>query len=74
MNNGLLDPAIISFVFAPLVVTVSCLLAGLPLGIAGLLRRERLRQLSVMGMLLSIGIIGYFAAVMSFIAVGPYGD
>jgi hypothetical protein len=51
-----------------------CLLAGLPLGLAGLLRHERLRWLSVMGMLLSTGIIGYFVIVMHFTAGGPNGD
>jgi hypothetical protein len=69
------DPdAVIGAVKVIILLTLSCLLAGLPLGIAGLLRRERLRRLSVMGMLLSIGIIGYFVTVMSFIAAGPYGD
>lgn len=66
--------AVIGAVKVIILLTLSCLLAGLPLGIAGLLRRERLRQLSVMGMLLSIGIIGYFVAAMSFIAAGPHGD
>lgn len=55
-------------------LTFLCLLAGLPLGIAGLLRGERLRALSVMGMLLSTGIVGYFLVVMSFVAGGPNGD
>jgi hypothetical protein len=59
---------------AILVLTLCCLLAGLPLGFGGLLRRERLRWLSVLGIFLSTGIIGYFLVVMSFLAGGPNGD
>lgn len=55
-------------------LTIFCLLAGLPLGLAGLLRRERLRWLSVMGMILSLCIISYFMAVMHFTSGGPNGD
>lgn len=51
-----------------------CLLAGLPLGLAGWLRRERLRWLSMVGMLLSASLIGYFLIVMSFLAGGPNAD
>ncbi len=51
-----------------------CLPAGLPLGLAGLLRRERLRWLSALGMLISVCIIGYFLTVMNFVAGGPNGD
>ena len=69
------DPdVVIGAVKVIILLTLSCLLAGLPLGIAGVLRRERLRWLSVMGIVLSAGIIGYFVTVMSFIAAGPYGD
>ncbi len=50
------------------------LLAGLPLGIAGLLRRERLRWLSVLGMVSSLSITSYFILVMHFVDGGPNGD
>jgi len=46
------------------------LLAGLPLGIAGLLRRERLRWLSVLGMVSSLSITSYFILVMHFVDGG----
>jgi hypothetical protein len=51
-----------------------CQLAGLPLGLAGWLRRERLRWLSLLGMILSVCVIGYFFTVMHFTAGGPNGD
>ncbi len=51
-----------------------CLLAGLPLGLAGWLRRERMRWLSALGMILSLCIISYFMAVMHFTDGGPNGD
>jgi hypothetical protein len=52
-----------------------CLVAGLPLGVAGWLRRERLRGLSLLGMFSSLGIVGYFLLFMSFVAGGgPNGD
>lgn len=57
-----------------MMLTLCCMLAGLPLGFGGLLRRERLRWLSVLGIFLSTGIIGYFLIVMSFLAGGPNGD
>ncbi len=66
--------AVIAIVNIVVKLTFISLLAGVPLGIAGLLRRERLRALSVMGMLLSTGIFGYFLVVMSFVAGGPNGD
>ena len=50
------------------------LLAGLPLGIAGLFRHERLRWLSVLGMISSLSITSYFIVVMSFVNGGPNGD
>jgi hypothetical protein len=50
------------------------MLAGLPLGLAGLLRRERLRWLSALGMVSSLCIIGYFLIVMHFVAGGTNGD
>jgi hypothetical protein len=59
---------------ALLVFSLSCVVAGLPLGLAGLLRRERLRNLSVMGLISPFCIIGYFLVVMRFVAGGPNGD
>jgi hypothetical protein len=55
-------------------LTLFSLLAGLPLGLVGLLRRERMRWLSVMGMFSSLFIISYFVTVMHFIAGGANGD
>lgn len=66
--------AVIAIVNIAVKLAFVSLLAGVPLGIAGLLRRERLRALSVMGMFLSTGIFGYFLVVMSFVAGGPNGD
>lgn len=66
--------AVIAIVNIAVKLTFVSLLAGVPLGIAGLLRRERLRALSVLGMILSTGIVGYFLIVMSFVAGGPNGD
>ena len=51
-----------------------CLLTGLPMGIAGLFRRERLRWLSVLGMISSLSIVSYFIIVMHFTAGVPNGD
>jgi hypothetical protein len=69
------DPdAVIAVVSIIVKLTVFCLLAGVPLGLAGLLRRERLRRLSVMGMISSLCIISYFIVVMHFTAGGPNGD
>lgn len=51
-----------------------CVLAGLPLGMIGLYRRERLRSLSALGMLSSVCITCYFLVIMSLIAMGPNGD
>lgn len=42
------------------ILTHALFLAGLPLGLAGLLRRERLRWLSVMGIISSLCLIGWF--------------
>lgn len=54
--------------------SLACVLAGLPLGLGGLLRHERSRGLSWMGMLSSLCIITYFFVVMNFISGGPNGD
>ena len=43
-------------------------------GIAGLFRHERLRWLSVLGMISSLSITSYFIVVMSFVNGGPNGD
>lgn len=66
--------AVIELVKILVMLTFSCLLAGVPLGLAGLLRRERLRWLSMLGMLFSPCIIVYFLVVMRFVAGGPNGD
>lgn len=97
MSNGLFDPVIVSFMFAPLAVTgavlfalwwrqirhammivvkifvlltLGCLVAGVPLGLAGWLRRKRMRWLSAMGVTLSICIFAYFLTVMHFLSGG----
>lgn len=61
---------------AALIVKVLFLsvLAGVPLGFAGWVRRERMRWLSLAGMLMSAGIVCYFVTVMHFVAGGPNGD
>ena len=66
--------AVMAFVNIALKLTLGCLVAGLPLGLVGWLRRERLRKLSVLGMLSSLCIFGYFLLVMHFVAGGPNGD
>jgi hypothetical protein len=62
--------AVIAAVKIIVMLTFFCLLAGLPLGLAGWLRSERLRWLSGFGMSLSLGIFGYFLLVMHFLAGG----
>lgn len=61
---------VMSVVKIILLLIVGCLLAGLPLGLAGWLRHERMRWLSGFGMSLSLGIFGYFVLVMHFLAGG----
>jgi hypothetical protein len=69
------DPGVVVEIVRLIVaLTLFCMLAGLPLGLAGLLRRERLRWLSALGMLSSLLIISYFVIVMHFMAGGPNGD
>lgn len=53
-----------------LLLTLGCLVAGLPLGLAGWLRHERLRWLSVTGMISSACIFAYFLTVMHFLSGG----
>lgn len=53
-----------------LLLTLGCLVAGAPLGLAGWLRRERMRRLSAMGMILSVCIFAYFLTVMHFLSGG----
>jgi len=43
--------------------SLACIVSGLPLGIAGLVRREQNRWLSVMGVLSSVSIIAYSQVV-----------
>jgi hypothetical protein len=66
--------AVIVIVRVIVMLALFCMLAGLPLGLAGLFRRERLRRLSAMGILSSLCVIGYFLIVMQFVAGGPNGD
>ncbi len=66
--------AVIEVVKIIVMLTLLCLLTGLPLGLAGLLRRERLRWLSALGMISSLCVISYFLIVMHFFAGGPNGD
>ena len=61
-------PAVMAVVKIFLLTTVGCLVAGAPLGVAGWLRRERMRWLTVLGMALSAGTLGYFLTVMHFFA------
>jgi hypothetical protein len=66
---------VVAIVKLIILLTWGCLVAGLPLGLAGWRRRERWRGLSLLGMFLSLGIVGYFLLVMSFVAGGgPNGD
>lgn len=51
-----------------LLITMGAMLAGVPLGIAGLWRRERARWLSITGPALSLAIASYFIIVMSLLA------
>lgn len=58
-----------------ILLTVACLVAGLPLGLAGWWRGERWRVLSQAGIVSSVCIAGYFLFVMSLVAGGgPNGD
>jgi hypothetical protein len=62
--------AVIVMVKIIMLLTVGCMVAGVPLGLAGWLRRERMRWLSVMGMISSTGILIYFLTVMHFLSGG----
>lgn len=56
-------------------ITVFCLAAGLPLGLAGCWRRERWPNLSFAGIVSSLCIIGYSLSVMHLVAGGgPNAD
>jgi hypothetical protein len=55
---------------AVVLLSMSCILAGLSLGVAGLVRRERLRWLSVMGSLLSLCIFSYVVVSLHFLDGG----
>lgn len=62
--------AVMALVKLIVLLTIGFLLAGLPLGLTGWLRRERLRWLSGFGMILSACIFSYFLTVMHFLAGG----
>lgn len=64
--NGLIPGCIGSMIF----VSLACMLSGVPLGIAGLIRREQVRWLSKLGPCLSIAILGYFVVVMNWANAG----
>jgi hypothetical protein len=66
--------AVIAVVQVIVKLTFFCLLAGLPLGLAGWLRRERMRWLSVLEMISSLCLISYLMVVRHFTAGGPHGD
>jgi len=53
-----------------LLLTLGCLVAGVPLGLAGWLRRERMPRLSAIGVISSICIFAYFLTVMHFLSGG----
>jgi hypothetical protein len=60
-------PAVVKLL---LVATVGCLVAGVPLGLAGKWRRERIPQLTGWGMASSTVMIGYFLLGMHWLAGG----
>jgi hypothetical protein len=53
-----------------MLATVCCMVAGVPLGLAGWWRRERMRWLSALGMISSACILIYFLTVMHFLSGG----
>jgi hypothetical protein len=64
--------SLVAMAFVRMVVmfTLVCLVAGVPLGLVGRWRRERLPQLTFWGVAMSSVTLGYFLAVMSLIAGG----
>jgi hypothetical protein len=54
--NGELVPGMVGVL---IISSFACMLAGVPFGIAGILRRERSRWLSLIGPVLSVAISGY---------------
>jgi hypothetical protein len=64
--------SVVAMVFVRMLVmfTLGCLVAGVPLGLAGWWRRERLPHLAVWGVVMSAVTLGYFLAVMRLIAGG----
>lgn len=69
-SDGFIPGCVGSLVF----VSLACMLCGIPLGIAGLIRREQIRWLSMLGPFLSMTIFSYAVIVMHFVAGGPHGD
>ncbi len=57
-----------------IVLSIVCLCSGVPLGIVGLVRREQIRWLSMLGPCLSITIFSYVMIAMHFAAAGVNGD
>lgn len=66
--NGELVPGLVG---AFIVGSFACILAGVPLGLAGVLRLERLRWLSLAGPALSIAILGYVMIVQHLASALP---
>jgi hypothetical protein len=65
------DPLVaMTFVRMLVMFTLVCLVAGVPLGLAGRWRRERLPQLAFWGVAMSSATLAYFLAVMGLIAGG----
>lgn len=62
--------AVMIMVKTLVLLTLGCLVAGVPFGLAGWLRRERMRWLSAMGLILSVCIFAYFLTAMRFLSGG----
>lgn len=69
-SDGTASPIATALVKVLLASTVGCLVAGIPLGLAGRWRRERIPFLSPLGVVSSAGMIAYFLIGMRLIAGG----
>jgi hypothetical protein len=69
-SPGAVSLVAMAFVRVLVIVTLVCLVAGVPLGLAGWWRRERIPQLAFWGVVMSVVTFGYFLAVMGLIAGG----
>jgi hypothetical protein len=59
---------------ASLLMTLTLLVSGLPLGVAGWYRRERHLWLCALGPCMSVLLLGYLWLFLYWFAVGPHGD